>query len=322
MNWYQGKDSPQSVNEVVVEVKSPKAVESKFGMMMLGSKYQMLRTNEWVTGYFRMDGDEGPYLLVRADGYVDKLKGQPFRIAHCFYKMKAGGLFAIFIDFPGLKGPGGPSNPFPFILFEMIRGIDMDDERARIFDAINRPNIHLCFAEGDGIGEEANGMWSGSPINAAFDVVVDINEDCRNALNKQWESLLEYHGSLSTGARNFNDTVQQMQIENPVSRNPIIKKNKSTGKKKEKVVKADSSSVTTKDMKIKPDPVLKTKKKSGMAAKNKIATWFGYAGGALFFGLNIITEGVVPGGFLGGVIGFVVGFGLAWAVLAFIPDKK
>ena len=35
-----------------------------------------------------------------------------------------------------------------------------------------------------------------------------------------------------------------------------------------------------------------------------------------------VHEVVVPGGFLGGVIGFVVGFGLAWAVLAFIPDKK
>lgn len=139
MNWYQGEDKPKSVHEVVLDVTDPKPVTSKFGMMILGSKYHILRSNVWVTGYFRMDNDPGPYLLLRADGYASKLKNQPFRVAHCFYRMKAGGLFAIFIDFPRLKLSGIPSSPF--VLFEMIRGIDMEDERESIYDAINGGSI-------------------------------------------------------------------------------------------------------------------------------------------------------------------------------------
>ncbi len=220
MNWYQGEDKPKSVSEVVFDVTDPTPVEAKFGMMVLGGKYHMLRSNVWVAGYFRMDNDPGPYVLLRADGYTDKLKNQPFRAAHCFYRMNAGGLFAIFIDFPKLKSSGVPSSPF--VLFEMIRGIDMEDERARIFDAINRSNLHICFAEGDGPRKEFNGMWSGGSINAAYDVIVEIDEDCRNELNKEWESLLDYHRSLSSGVRDFNASIQQMQSENPLSRNPIV----------------------------------------------------------------------------------------------------
>jgi len=56
--------------------------------------------------------------------------------------------------------------------------------------------------------------------------------------------------------------------------------------------------------------------------KNKIATWVGFAGGGVFFILNIATKGQVPGGFQGGVAGFIIGYALAWLVLAFIPSRK
>ena len=67
----------------------------------------------------------------------------------------------------------------------------MEDERERIYDALNRSNLRICFAEGDGTGD--NGMWSGGAINAVYDVIVNIDEDCRNALNKEWKSLLNFH---------------------------------------------------------------------------------------------------------------------------------
>lgn len=56
--------------------------------------------------------------------------------------------------------------------------------------------------------------------------------------------------------------------------------------------------------------------------KNKIATGVGFAGGGIFFILNLVTKGQVPGGFIGGVVGFIIGYALARLVLAFIPSKK
>jgi hypothetical protein len=56
--------------------------------------------------------------------------------------------------------------------------------------------------------------------------------------------------------------------------------------------------------------------------KNKIAMAVGFAGGGVFFMLNLATKGQVPGGFQGGVLGFIIGYALARLVLAFIPAKK
>ncbi len=226
MNWYTAEDKAKSVREVVLEVTQAHPVESKFGMLMLGTKYHMLQANVWVTGFFRLDSDPGPYLMLRADGHAGRLKNQPFRVAFCFYRMKAGGLVAVFVDFPKLKLAGVPSAPY--VLFEMIRGIDMDDERQRISDAINRPQLHMCFAEGDGPGENLpGGGWFGSAINASYDVLTDIDAQCREALNREWKSLLDYHQSVG-GRRDFQASIQQMQSENPLTHNPIVDRSKAS----------------------------------------------------------------------------------------------
>jgi len=134
--------------------------------------------------------------------------------------MKAGGLIAVFVDFPKLNIADAPSAPF--VLFEMIRGIDMEDERQRINDAINRPRLHICIAEGDGPGEDLpGGGWSGAAINASYDVLTDVNAQCCEALKREWKSLLEYHMSLGD-RRDFQASIQQMQSENPLTRNPIV----------------------------------------------------------------------------------------------------
>ena len=135
--------------------------------------------------------------------------------------MKAGGLIAVFVDFPKLKVAGAPSAPY--VLFEMIRGIDLEDERQRFNDAINRSQLHICFAEGDGPGEDLpGGGWSGGSIDAAYDVLIDLDPRCRKALNREWTSLLEYHSSMSSRRRDFQGSIQQMQSENPLTHNPIV----------------------------------------------------------------------------------------------------
>lgn len=227
MNWYAAEDKTKSVREIVIEVTDPRPVDSRFGMLILGAKYHLLRANVWVTGFFRLESDPGPYLMLRADGHAGRLKSQPFRVAFCFYRMKAGGLVAVFVDFPSLKIPGAPSAPY--VLFEMIRGIDMEDERQRINDAINRPQLHMCFAEGDGPGEDLpGGGWSGGAINASYDVLADIEPECREALNREWKSLIQFHGSSSDGRRDFQASVRQMQAENPLTHNPVVDRPKAS----------------------------------------------------------------------------------------------
>ena len=219
--WYAAEDQHKRVREIVVEATRPRPVPSKFGVLMLGTEYRTLMASLWAIGLFRLKSDPGPYLLLRADGHTTRLRNQQFRVAFCFYRMEAGGLIAIFVDFPELQIPRAPSAPY--VLFETIRGMDLGDERQRIRDAINRPQLHMCFAEGEGPGEDlGSGMWADGAIDALYDVLIDLDHPCREALNREWESLLEYHDSMSSGRRDFDAGVRQMQSENPLTHNPII----------------------------------------------------------------------------------------------------
>ncbi len=221
MAWYTAEDRQRNVRQVVIEAAHPRPVGSKFGVLRLDAAYQTLMTNFWAVGLFRLEADPGPYLLVRADGQTTRLKGQPFRVAFGFYRMNAGGLIALFVDFPELTLPRAPSAPF--VLFETIRGLDLDDERQRFHDAVNVPRLHMCFAEGEGPGEDlGSGLCAGGYVDALYDVPVDLDARCRDALNDEWTSLLAYHDTLPEDRRDFQASIRQMQRENPLTHNPIL----------------------------------------------------------------------------------------------------
>lgn len=205
---------------MVIEIPPGQEAKSKFGMLFFGAKYLHLMTAPWTTGFFRLDGDPGPYLMVRGDKAVSKLRGSPIRVAFSFYRMKAGGLCAIFVDAdcPEVR----EKLTYPHVLFEMMYGLDTAEAKGQIQDAISRDSLHLCFAEGDGPGEMSGGIYSGSAINAEYDIVVPLPPDCRAALKQEWENLLKYHGSIPAGRKDFQQSGQQMQSENPQTENPIL----------------------------------------------------------------------------------------------------
>jgi len=211
MSWYLSENRRKSVRQVVISIEDQQPVNSKFETLWLMGKYDHLRQSRWTTGFFRLDGDPGPYLLVKANDYVTRLKGNPFRVAYCFYRMKAGGLISVFVDFPSIDIPENPYDPF--VLFEMTRGLDVEDECQRISDGISGQELHMCFAEAAGDG-----------IEAFYDIVVDVADDCREALDAEWKGLLQYHQSVPATRRDFQTSIAQMQQENPLSENPILQK--------------------------------------------------------------------------------------------------
>lgn len=219
--WYRAGDARKSVRQVVIEAARPRPVASRFGVLRLEPPYRTLMTMLWAVGLFRLPDDPGPYLLVRADGQTTRLKGRPFRVALAFYRMDAGGLVALFVDYPGVSIATAPSAPF--VLFETIRGLDLDDERQRMTDTIAGPRLHLCFAEGEGPGDDlASGLVSGGHLDALYDVLVDLAPSCRAALEDEWASLLHYHDTLPADRRDFQAAVWQLQRENPVEENPVL----------------------------------------------------------------------------------------------------
>lgn len=227
IQWYQSTDTRKNVRQIVVEIPPAQDTQSQFGMMFFGAKYLQLMTNTWTTGFFRMDSDPGPFLLVRGDRAAGKLRGLPLRLAFAFYRMRAGGIFAIYleIDSPEVKEQlrqQGLTVHAPRILFETFYGLDTEDTTSLIRDGLARDPLRICFAEGDGPGEMSGGMFSGSSINAQFDVVVSIPPECRRILAKEWENILKYHKAVPPASRSFASGGRQLQAENPITESVVL----------------------------------------------------------------------------------------------------
>ena len=229
VSWYRTESAAKSVRQVVIEIPPGLDMNSKFGMILLGVIYRDLMMNTWGLGFFRLDSDRGPFLMVRGDRVVNELRNCPMKVAFCFYRMKAGGLVAVYAyaDCPAVA----QRLTDRIVLFEMVYGCDQNDTRQLILDAISRDALHICFAEGDGPGKMSGGAFISSAIRAQYDVVIPLPPECRAALKEELAALLNYHSSLLANLRDFQRSGQQMWAENPQGVDPILPRSSVGGTK-------------------------------------------------------------------------------------------
>jgi hypothetical protein len=223
MNWYQAESKEKNVRQIVLLSPAGKDTKSRFGMLLLSTKYMPLLSNTWATGFFNMDNDLGPFLMVREDNIVKELRGSPVSAAFCFYRMRAGGLVTMYthVDCPAVA----QRLNHKIALFEMSYGLDNENrEYKEIIDrAIGRDSLHICFAQGKGTGQHLpSGGFRSESINAQYDVILPMPPECRAALRKEYDGILSYHSSVPSSNRDYQKSVQQMWTENPQGVNTIL----------------------------------------------------------------------------------------------------
>ncbi|MBK6504534.1 MAG: hypothetical protein IPG02_02435 [Ignavibacteria bacterium] len=96
-NWYFAENKSKGLRQVVFNISEDLIQETKLGSLILAAKYKNLAEKGWATGFFRLDGDRGPFLLVRADDYVEEIKKSKMKLGISFFRMDAGGLFGIYV---------------------------------------------------------------------------------------------------------------------------------------------------------------------------------------------------------------------------------
>lgn len=226
MNYYLAESAAKHVHQVVIELPKGSEQESKFGMMFFSGKFLPFMMTAWTTGFFRMDSDPGPFLMIRGDNVASKLRGSSMKVAFCFYQMTAGALVTVYVhaDCPEVA----KNLKYPIVLFEMAYGCDQEDTRNLIRDAFSSEHLHLCFAEGDGPGEMVGGAFCGSSVDAQYDIIVPLSSECRKVLNQELDAALKYHASLPANRRDFQQSGQQMYAENPQTESPILPRPQST----------------------------------------------------------------------------------------------
>lgn len=223
MNWYQAENKEKSVRQIVLYSTAGQDTESRFSMLLLSTKFMPLLNNKWATGFFTLDDDPGPFLMVREDNNVQELRGSQLSAAFSFYRMREGGLITmyVYVDCPAVA----QRTTSKLMLFEISYGLDNENREYKeiIERAIERDSLHICFAEGKGTGEYLpGGGFSSESINAQYDVILPISPECRTALRKEYDGIVIYHAGMPSSVRDYQKSVQQMWAENPQGVNPIL----------------------------------------------------------------------------------------------------
>lgn len=222
-NWYQTKEDRRRVRQIVIELPSGGSRDSEFADLGLSNNYRRIMTHNWVAGFFRTHAKRGPYVLVRADGHVQELRDCPLRVAFTFYRGPSAGLFAIEVaadSVPELQRASSTGHA----VFECIYGLDDSDTVERIRDAVSKDVVHICFAE------KSTAMFSkamdvshdlivGSPLCCRFDRVLQVPNDCRQALCQQLRELLDYH---KRSRRDYQQAMKEFSAEFPEREHPIL----------------------------------------------------------------------------------------------------
>lgn len=223
--WYFAKDERRKTRQVCIELPAHGVRKARFGALALNAKYENLLVQPNCAGFFRVDADDGPFLLVRADSSVDGLKNCPLRVAVSYYHEPTGAVLGLFVSAESdeLKA----ASPTGFAVFECLYGLDVEDQVERIRDALKRDELHLCFASasanvGMTLIDASGNARRVSPPECRFDRVYPLPLECRDVLRREFEELIRHHRSLHAGSRDYPRSIQQLSADYPASTHPIL----------------------------------------------------------------------------------------------------
>jgi hypothetical protein len=186
-NWYFAQDKSRALRQVVLNADPEHKTKSRFSsracLVYPRMFSELMNASPLATGLFRLDGDPGPYLLIRTDGtfgdgaeLVDFMSNSKFRVAFTFAYLPTSGLVGIFVS-------GGTLQMFSQKGFlERVYGLDESETRDLIADALSKEALHLVLA-GD----------SGSK----YDIEIPLDSSCKQLLVEEWKTVLAHHRRIS-----------------------------------------------------------------------------------------------------------------------------
>ncbi len=225
-NWYFSENKSKGLRQIVFDISEDMIQETKFSSLILAAKYKNLIEKGWATGFFRLDGDRGPYLLVRADNFVEEIRKSKIKLGISFFRMDAGGLFGIYVHVDSDKLKKVRDNPN--VYFEIAYGLDESGSVDLMTDFLKKDQLELIFADKSNrtqhiIIDQSNSEKVSDPL-CKYDITISLDENCKKILNYELKDLKKYHSSILTGRRNFQTSVQQLWNVMPETDNPILYK--------------------------------------------------------------------------------------------------
>jgi hypothetical protein len=212
-NWYFAQDAAKHIRQVVIKLPSGACQPSKFGTLFLPVDYfPELSLQTWCAGFFETLGDDGRFLMVRADGKTERFRGASLSIAFSFCRFRAGGVVGIFV---AIDSPASSRLSLEGSVVESATALDTDISGVvdRLRQLLSRDVIHICFA-GAGADQTTYVEPSGRSFevrqpHCEFDRVFPVEQSVRDTLMKEFAELETYHRSISSRQRNARRSLDQ-----------------------------------------------------------------------------------------------------------------
>lgn len=218
MSWYYTSSDTPSMEQVVID---PKVVEFKDSqrMLMLTSLYLRIYQSFWISVLLKLDDEDYPAIVIKADESTAFLKDHPFKIGFSFIKGRSGNIFALFFEFEGPCPYKCPTKPLVF--FEDILGLDFEENRSRLLRNLDTERLHIWLAEGGNATVE-NDIMSADPVEVKYEATIDIDAACRSKLNEIAVRHLDEHLKIGEYNWNFQKSCQEFSADMPISRSPVL----------------------------------------------------------------------------------------------------
>ncbi|MBD3342374.1 MAG: hypothetical protein GF353_24955 [Candidatus Lokiarchaeota archaeon] len=226
IKWYLAENRKKRLRQIVFSISPKFIVQSKLGQLILSSKYVNLIEKGWATGLFRLNSDPGPFLLVRADGYVDCIKESSINLGISFHSMESGGLFGIYISVDSSDLRIRRANN---ACFEIAYGLDENNTIKLISDFIENDHLNLILADGDNLSSYNLIDVESASINqyklplCKYDITIPLDENCKKILKDEFEKLRQYHSGIPIYSKNFQLSLRELWDSMPEKENPILK---------------------------------------------------------------------------------------------------
>ena len=224
--WYTATDTDRRLKQVVIDLPNSKAIPSEFGILMLPAKRLSLLSSSWVSGFSRMEGKPAPYLLIRADDDIDEFKTNPTKIAFSFFKMRSGGIFAIYVyvDSQALRTKRSQRH----VYIDAGNGLDVPEYVQLVQDAFTSDLLTVVLAGGSGSTAEivnASGQSQDFKLpRCHYDIHLSLERSCREVLRRELQELISFHASLPSGQRSYKQSMNEVWQLMPETESPVLQR--------------------------------------------------------------------------------------------------
>lgn len=230
-DWYFVKSPDGSVRQMVVMLPPASLVETEFGLLMLpADKFPILVMNSWCMGPCRINGQN--VMVLRAGAFAAKVKtaGITLALSFCHMPSHAVLLADVRIEATDLtqavRAQYKHVPPLAKPMAEWLSGLNPYDQEL-IPTVLQSSPLRVVITEDSSSRNSVympNGAVRESAMPAAVgEFQVQLDEQSRGILAKEWSDLVKFAASIPAHRRDFQKaTNSELTRVLPVDKDPIF----------------------------------------------------------------------------------------------------